>query len=212
MTNLSATFFISQTFALSLRDNTFVILKTPCCDSWDIQGQSLSCGFKSFFLHNLFSRSWCLHLLGNVLVACICAWCHFLGVQLYSNSNIGCWNFEKVLCLIVPSRLVESVSFAILLCQSYLRECISRRGLLHYSREQYSSWGSTKALNCFLTQKSASRMGRGRKRYRTSRKSTDENDHSQTGQGEEIATTPAWHTSPREEQKWIQATLFKQKN
>ncbi len=47
MTNLSATFFISQTFALSLTDNTFVILKTPCCDSWDIQGQSLSCGFKA---------------------------------------------------------------------------------------------------------------------------------------------------------------------
>ena len=48
MTNLSATFFISQTFALTLTDNTFVILKTPCCDSWDIQGQSLSRGFKAF--------------------------------------------------------------------------------------------------------------------------------------------------------------------
>ncbi len=48
MTNLSATFFISQMFALLLTDNTFVILKTPCCDSWDIQGQSLSCGFKAF--------------------------------------------------------------------------------------------------------------------------------------------------------------------
>ncbi len=46
MTNLSAT-FISQTFALTLTDNTFVILKTPCCDSWDIQGQSLSRGFKA---------------------------------------------------------------------------------------------------------------------------------------------------------------------
>ncbi len=48
MTNLSATSFISQTFALTLTDNTFVILKTPCCDSWDIQGQSLSRGFKAF--------------------------------------------------------------------------------------------------------------------------------------------------------------------
>ncbi len=48
MTNLSANFFISQTFALSLTANTFVILKTPCCDSWDIQGQSLSRGFKAF--------------------------------------------------------------------------------------------------------------------------------------------------------------------
>jgi hypothetical protein len=39
--------------------------------------------------------------------------------------------------------------------------------------------------------------GRGRKRYQTSRKSTDENDHSQSGLGEEIATPPARHTSPR---------------
>jgi hypothetical protein len=30
MTNLSATFFILQTFALTWTDNTFVILKTPC--------------------------------------------------------------------------------------------------------------------------------------------------------------------------------------
>ncbi len=40
-------------------------------------------------------------------------------------------------------------------------------------------------------------MGRGRKRYQTPRQSTDENDHSQSGQGEEIATPPAQHTSPR---------------
>ncbi len=39
--------------------------------------------------------------------------------------------------------------------------------------------------------------GRSRKRSRTSRKSTDENDHSQSGQGEEIATPPARCTSPR---------------
>jgi hypothetical protein len=39
--------------------------------------------------------------------------------------------------------------------------------------------------------------GRSRKRAQTSRKSTDENVHSQTGQGEEIATPPARHTSPR---------------
>ncbi len=40
-------------------------------------------------------------------------------------------------------------------------------------------------------------MGRGIKRYRTPKKSTDENDHSQSGQGEEIATPPVQHTSPR---------------
>ncbi len=39
--------------------------------------------------------------------------------------------------------------------------------------------------------------GRSREKKRTSRKSTDENVHSQTGQGEEIATPPDQHTSPR---------------
>jgi hypothetical protein len=39
--------------------------------------------------------------------------------------------------------------------------------------------------------------GRSRKRHCTSRKSTDENDHSQTRQGEEIATPPAQCTSLR---------------
>ncbi len=39
--------------------------------------------------------------------------------------------------------------------------------------------------------------GTSRKKKRTSRKSTDENVHSQTGQGEEIATPPAQRTSPR---------------
>ncbi len=55
------------------------------------------------------------------------------------------------------------------------------------------------ALIFFLPQKSVSRMtkGRSRKRHESSRKSTDENDHSQTGQGEENATPPAQHTSPR---------------
>jgi hypothetical protein len=42
--------------------------------------------------------------------------------------------------------------------------------------------------------------GRRRKRHQSSRKSTDENDHSQTGQGEEIAT-PLQHDAqfPEEE-------------
>jgi hypothetical protein len=39
--------------------------------------------------------------------------------------------------------------------------------------------------------------GRSRKRYQTSKKSTDENDHSQAGKGEEIASPPAQCTSPR---------------
>ncbi len=39
--------------------------------------------------------------------------------------------------------------------------------------------------------------GRSRKRYQTPRKSSYENDHSQSGQGEEIATPPAQCTSHR---------------
>ncbi len=39
--------------------------------------------------------------------------------------------------------------------------------------------------------------GRSRKRSQTSKKSTDENVRSQTGQGEEIATPPARCTNPR---------------
>ncbi len=39
--------------------------------------------------------------------------------------------------------------------------------------------------------------GRSRKRYQTPRKRTEENDHSQSEHGEEIATPPAQHTSPR---------------
>ncbi len=72
--------------------------------------------------------------LGNYLVAHICAWHHFLGVWLYSNYTIGHQNSERVLCLILPSRLVKSVSsVSILHCQSFLQECVSRRVLLHYS-------------------------------------------------------------------------------
>jgi hypothetical protein len=55
------------------------------------------------------------------------------------------------------------------------------------------------ALNCFLLQKSVSRTTRGRSRKKkcSLSKSTDENEHSQTGQGEEIASPPAQCTSPR---------------
>ncbi len=72
--------------------------------------------------------------LGNSLVAHICAWHHFLGVWLYSIYTIGHQNLEQVLCLFLPSHLVKSVSSAfILCCQPIHWECVSRRGLLHYS-------------------------------------------------------------------------------
>jgi hypothetical protein len=41
--------------------------------------------------------------------------------------------------------------------------------------------------------------GRSRKRHQSSRNSKDENDHSQTRQGEEIATPPVQHISLRRE-------------
>ncbi len=175
-------------------------LKTPFCDSLDIQVKvslAVSRHYPAQPFHPVLVLAF---VLGNFLVACICAWRHFLGIWLYSNYTIGHQNLERVLCLILPSRLVEYVSFtSILRCQSILQECISRRGLLHYSEGTVLSWGSTVALNCFLPQKSVSRMTRGRSRKKKcgSSKSTDENDHSPTGQGEEIVTPPAQRTSPR---------------
>jgi hypothetical protein len=55
------------------------------------------------------------------------------------------------------------------------------------------------AFNFFLTQQNVSRMtrGRSRKRHQSSRKSTDEKEHSQTGQGEEIAIPPTQRNSSR---------------
>ncbi len=132
MTILSANLFISQTFALSLTDNTFVVLKTPCCVSWDIQGQSLSCGSKAFSCTTLLSG----------LGACICLaffsslhlrLAPFLGSLIVLQFHNWSSKFWKSTVLDPANHLVESVSFAILHCQSYLRECISRRGLLHYS-------------------------------------------------------------------------------
>ncbi len=108
-------------------------LKTPCCDSWEIQVKvylAFSRNYPAQPFHPVLVLAFAL---SNSLVACICAWHHFLGVQLYSNYTIGHQNLERVLCLFLPSRLVESVSsVSILHCQSFLWECISRRGLMHY--------------------------------------------------------------------------------
>ncbi len=69
MTNLSATFFISQTFDLSLTDSTFVIWKHPVVIVETFKVKVYLTVF--IFLHNPFTWSWCLHLLGTFLVACI---------------------------------------------------------------------------------------------------------------------------------------------
>ncbi len=127
MTNLSATFFISQTFALSLTDNTFVIWKHPVVmvETFKVK------------VYLALSRHFPAQPFCPVLVLAF-AWQLFSSLHLHLAPFLGSsivlqLQFEKLLCLILPSRLVESVSFAILRCQSYLQECISRRGLLHYS-------------------------------------------------------------------------------
>jgi hypothetical protein len=106
-----------------------------------------------------------------------------------------------VLCLILPSRVWLNLFLLLLsyVVNLFSKSAPQKEGCCIIVRDQYSSWGSTAALNCFLMQKSVSRMtrGRSRKRHQNSRKSTDENDHPQTGQGEEIATPPAWCTSSR---------------
>ncbi len=53
MTNLSATFFIFANFCSVIDRQHLCHLKTPCCDSWDIQCQSLSLGFKAFSCNTL---------------------------------------------------------------------------------------------------------------------------------------------------------------
>ncbi len=110
-------------------------LKTLWCDSWDIQVKVYLTVSRHYPAQPFCPVLVLAFVLGNSLVACICAWHHVLGVKLYSNYTIGHQNSERVLCLILPSLLVKSVySASILCCQSYLRECISRKRLLHYSK------------------------------------------------------------------------------
>ncbi len=110
-----------------------IIWKHPVVIVETFKSKSIS-QFQGIILHNPFAWFWCSHLLGNFSVARNSTWRHFLGVQLYSNYTIGHQNFKKVMCLILPSHLVESASSAsILHCQSFLQESVARRGLLHYS-------------------------------------------------------------------------------
>ncbi len=132
MTNHSSTFSISQTLSWHWQktptsfENNLVLVET----------------FKSKTLavsRHYPAQPFCPVLvlafaLGNFLVARIFVWHHFLGVWLYSNYTICHRHLERVLCLILPSHLVKSVSStSILHCKSFLQECISKRGLLHYS-------------------------------------------------------------------------------
>jgi hypothetical protein len=173
-------------------------LKTPCCDSWDIEGQSLSRNFKALS---------CTTLLPG-LDACICL-ATFLQLIFVLGAIFWEFNFTPITELVIKilkeycawfcQAVWSNLFFLLLSCvvNLFSKSASQGEGCCIIMRDQYLSWGSTVALNCFLTQKSVSRMGRGRKRHQTSKKSTDENDHSQTGQCEEIATPPVWRTSPR---------------
>ncbi len=109
-------------------------LKTLWCDSWDIQVSIYLAVSKHYPAQPFCPVLVLAFALGNFLDAHVCAWHHFLGVWLYSNYTIGHQNLVRVLCLILPSHLVKSVSStSILHCQSFLWECISRRGLSHYT-------------------------------------------------------------------------------
>ena len=57
----------------------------------------------------------------------------FLGSSIVLQFHNWSLKFWKSTVLDSANSLVESVSSAILHCQSYLQGCISRRGLLHYS-------------------------------------------------------------------------------
>ncbi len=107
-------------------------LKTPFCDSSDIQVKVFLAVLRHYPAQPFHTVLVLAFVLGNFLVPCIWACHHLLGVWLNSNYTIDHQNLERLLCLILPSHFVESVSStSILDCQPSLQECISRRGLLH---------------------------------------------------------------------------------
>ncbi len=67
MTNLPSTSFISQIFPLSLTEHTKFIWKHPVVIVETFKSKSIS-QFQGIILHNPFSGSWCLHLLGNLFL------------------------------------------------------------------------------------------------------------------------------------------------
>ncbi len=115
-------------------------LRTLWCDSWDIQVKVYLAVSRHYP-----AQPFCLVLvltfaLGNSLVARICTWHHFLGVWLYSNYTIGHQYFERVLCLILPSHLVEYVSSAsILHCHFFSKNASQEEGCCIIVRNQYLS-------------------------------------------------------------------------
>ncbi len=107
-------------------------LKTPCCDSWDIQGQSLSRGFKAFFC-TTFSPG---------LGACIClatfSSLHlrlmpFLGSLIVLQLKYWSSKFWNSTVLDSAKQFGWSCVFCYIVLSTFIWQCISRRRLLHYS-------------------------------------------------------------------------------
>ncbi len=198
----------------SVIDRTHQIhLKTPCCDSWDIQGQSLSRGFKALSCtQNPFAWSWCLHLLGNFLVACICAWCHIWEFYCTPITQLVI-EILKEYCAWFCQAIWSNMFLLLLTCivNLFSKSASQEEACCIIVRDQFLSWGSSAALHCFLTQKSVSKMGRGRKRHRTSKKSTDENDHSlKRTRWRDCYSSSSMHKSQKRKNRRFYRNEFKQ--
>ncbi len=135
--------------------------------------------FQGIILHDRFARSWCSHLrlatfyklafvLGAISWEFNCTPITQLVIKILKE--YCAWFCQAVwlnLFLLLLSCIVNLIS----------ESASQGEGCCIIVRDQFLSWGSTVALNCFLAPKSVSRMtsGRSRKRHQSSRKSTDEN-------------------------------------
>jgi hypothetical protein len=134
--------------------------------------------FQGIILHNPFAQSWCLHL-------------HLATLQqlAFALGTIS-WEFDctpitqlvikilKEYCAWFCQAVWSNLFLLLLSCivNLFSESAFQEEGCCTIVRDQYSSWGSTEALNGFLPQKNISRMtrGRSRKRHQSLRESTDE--------------------------------------
>ncbi len=109
-------------------------LKTLWCDSWDIKVKVYLAVSRHYPVQPFHLVLVLAFALGKFLVAHICTWHHFLGVWLYSNTQMVI-KILKEYCAWLCQAIWSNLFLLLLSCivKSYLQECISRRGLLHYS-------------------------------------------------------------------------------
>ncbi len=158
-------------FFMALTGHTNFIWKCPCVIIELFKSKSLTVS-RHYPAQPFCSLLVLTYVLGNFLVACICAWRHFLGVWLYFNYT----NCTPITQLVIKIWKEYSAWF----CQAawlnlflLLLSCTVNHssksasqgeGCCIIVRDQYSSWSCTVALNSFLPQKSVSRMTRCRSR------------------------------------------------